>query len=419
MAIEKNFELYTYPYLLNQALGWVSDDLDKREGSIIYDTLAPMCQELAYAYKDLNYAVSQCFGTQAIGTNLDELCASLGISRIAGVPPKVYFIFKDSTNTVINNASWVGKSFYIRMTDSINWNFTIISKTTLTGGEGYLCQSDRIGTFQDLIASKADNKIYSDEIGGIASYTNVTDQPICNKGRYVETDEELRVRYLKYLCYNRFGGNFTDYTLLPEIASSLASGTTEVLGVTYNYEYVLGIVRGSLGSVYMWVVKKLTDDAGNVSFDTISTQESNAIKQELDPTTSSGEGNGLLPIGHILTVARMQPVTTSIAYTVTSNTIAKETIKAELEEVARQYNLEKNLNELYTRNANGGYAPYLFTYSDVLTIWGKAYREGYGTLSAATGTCGGTTVNALNTSKSINRGTSYFNYYGTYTITVS
>ena len=41
--IGDKLEQYTYKYLMSQALSFVDDSLDKREGSIIYDALAPFC----------------------------------------------------------------------------------------------------------------------------------------------------------------------------------------------------------------------------------------------------------------------------------------------------------------------------------------------------------------------------------------
>ena len=52
---------YTYDYLLNQALSRVPDTIDKREGSIIYDALAPACYELAGFYLELDAAYENVF----------------------------------------------------------------------------------------------------------------------------------------------------------------------------------------------------------------------------------------------------------------------------------------------------------------------------------------------------------------------
>jgi len=40
-------EKYTFDYLMKEALSRVNENIDTREGSIIYDALAPACYELA------------------------------------------------------------------------------------------------------------------------------------------------------------------------------------------------------------------------------------------------------------------------------------------------------------------------------------------------------------------------------------
>ena len=45
-----NYSDMTFEYLLSRCLNRVSNDIDKREGSVIYNALAPACAELAEAY---------------------------------------------------------------------------------------------------------------------------------------------------------------------------------------------------------------------------------------------------------------------------------------------------------------------------------------------------------------------------------
>ena len=51
------FENMTFDNILNEMLAMVPNDVDRREGSIIYDALAPAAYKLAEAYFLLrNYA---------------------------------------------------------------------------------------------------------------------------------------------------------------------------------------------------------------------------------------------------------------------------------------------------------------------------------------------------------------------------
>ena len=54
-----------YEYILARYLGNVRDDVDKREGSIIWDSGAPLCIELAIAYLYVQVMVLNCFAASA------------------------------------------------------------------------------------------------------------------------------------------------------------------------------------------------------------------------------------------------------------------------------------------------------------------------------------------------------------------
>lgn len=59
------FENMTYEYLLEKALEKVPNDMDKREGSVIYDAIAPAMAELADAYTYLEMTLNEAFGITA------------------------------------------------------------------------------------------------------------------------------------------------------------------------------------------------------------------------------------------------------------------------------------------------------------------------------------------------------------------
>lgn len=47
-------EIPTYEEILQRCLDRISNTIDKRQGSIIYDALAPCCVELAQMYIELS-----------------------------------------------------------------------------------------------------------------------------------------------------------------------------------------------------------------------------------------------------------------------------------------------------------------------------------------------------------------------------
>ena len=59
------FEDMTYEYILQRMLNKIPSSMDKREGSIIYDALAPAAVELAQLYMDLDLTLNETFADTA------------------------------------------------------------------------------------------------------------------------------------------------------------------------------------------------------------------------------------------------------------------------------------------------------------------------------------------------------------------
>lgn len=74
------FEEITYEKILKQMLDRVPEGMDKREGSIIYDALAPSAVELQNTYIELDWMLKQIFADTADRDYLIGRCAEWGIA---------------------------------------------------------------------------------------------------------------------------------------------------------------------------------------------------------------------------------------------------------------------------------------------------------------------------------------------------
>ncbi len=75
----------TYEKLLQAMLDKVPDNVDKREGSVIYDAIAPCAFFLAQQNFQLDNFVNLVFPDTAVGEYLDRVVASYGVTRKAAV----------------------------------------------------------------------------------------------------------------------------------------------------------------------------------------------------------------------------------------------------------------------------------------------------------------------------------------------
>ena len=90
----------TFEKILDKML---SDELlanvDKRVGSIAYDSLAPVAMALADAYQALDIFEAQTYLMSATGTNLDRRVYDYGIARVAATYSERIGSFKSLTKT--------------------------------------------------------------------------------------------------------------------------------------------------------------------------------------------------------------------------------------------------------------------------------------------------------------------------------
>lgn len=79
------YEAQTYDAILQRLLDAAPSDVDKREGSFIYDALAPAALELAQAYVALDQILQIGFVQTAYDNYLDLKASEFGITRKAAV----------------------------------------------------------------------------------------------------------------------------------------------------------------------------------------------------------------------------------------------------------------------------------------------------------------------------------------------
>ena len=74
-------EYYDFDNIIQRMLSKVPDSVDKREGSIIYDAIAPCAAEIAQMYIVLKDTIDLSFVDTSVGEYLDKLCNQVGIQR--------------------------------------------------------------------------------------------------------------------------------------------------------------------------------------------------------------------------------------------------------------------------------------------------------------------------------------------------
>ncbi len=259
------YENVTYEVILDRMLDRVlaqNPNIDTREGSIIYNALAPAAVELQNMYIQLDTILNESFADTQTRDYLIRRCAERGVN----VEPSTYAIrqgeFIPSTLEIA-----IGTRFSLNLL-----NYVVVEKIS----DGiYKLQCETAGYDGNV---ESGTLIPIEYIEGLQTAT-LTE--VLVPGEDEEDTEHLRQRYFDSLDSQAFGGNIKDYK---EKTNSLDG----VGGVK-----VYPVWNGG-GTVKLVII--------NSDFDKPSDVLINSVQTAIDPTQNQGTGVGIAPIGHIVTV---------------------------------------------------------------------------------------------------------------------
>ncbi len=296
-----------YDSILQRMLDTVPDSMDKREGSIIFDALAPAAAELAQMYIELENSIDLVFVDTAPEEYLDRLCNQIGITRTDATSAIKKATFYDENDSLMDVE--IGARFTC---EDLYW---IVIEKISTGT--YQIQCETVGTIANNVTGDLVPVDYIDKL----SKAKLSDLLV--PGEDIETDESLRERYLSSSNNIAFGGNIQDYK----------EKTKAINGV--GAVKVIPVWNGG-GTVKLIILDSNYNKASNTLIDNVQ----KAICPDM-----SDEGLGLAPVGHKVTVVTTNEIKIDVKTKVTLSTTAKieETTQA-IKEALENYlaGLRKN-----------------------------------------------------------------------------
>lgn len=268
------FEDKTFENIMDEMLANVPEDIDTREGSVIYDAIAPIAMELAQVYIDIGLVLEECFADTASYYYLIKRCAERGIMVKEGTPA-VLKVHCTPEDIQIEN----GTAFNID-----EWNYSVAGSL---GNGDYLLQCDESGTNGN---TPTGDIIPVDDVEGLET---ITLTELYTSGTDDEDEESLRKRYFASFSESAFGGNCAAYR---EKADSMDGvGGCKVVPAWNGG----GTVKLTLlGSDYRAVKENVLE----------------SVQESIDPT-KDGSGAGIAPIGHIVTVDTVKEVAVNVECT--------------------------------------------------------------------------------------------------------
>lgn len=276
------YESETQELILRRMLERVPVKFDKREGAIIWDSTAPASVELQNFYIALDTVLSEVFADTATREYLIKRCAERGITP----KPASYAIVKGEFTPATLEIP-IGSRY-----SHEDLNYIVTEK--IDDGLYYL-QCETIGSEANGVTGRL---IPIDYINGLQTAEIIE---VTILGDDEEDTEALRARYFAAVQAKAYGGNKMDYK--NKIMSISGVGGCKIYsGAQWNG-----------GGTVLIVVQ---DSNYGVPTDEFIDK----IQTDIDPETNSGEGLGIAPIGHFVTVVPVNNTVVNIETTITYKT---------------------------------------------------------------------------------------------------
>lgn len=295
---------YNFDYFMDSMLRRIPDEYDKRQGSPIWDALAPAAIELSNEYVQLDYIVKNMFGDTADRKFL-ELHAK---DRNLYPNPATYATIKGEFNIELRQGTRFNLEdmnyYVIEFLEKKNDLYYYELKCEMAGRMGNIPYGD-LSPIQTVEGLK-----YAKNMGLISPAEDI------------EGTEDFRQRYIDSFHDTRYGGNITDYKDF--VGSIDGVGSVKVYPVWDGGGTVKIIF---LDSEYKSPVKELIEK----------------VQEVIDPIPYQQQGKGKAPIGHFVTVEGAESFIVNVNTHITMiEGYTFEDVKVKVEEVINKYFLEVN-----------------------------------------------------------------------------
>lgn len=297
------FEVVTYEKIMGRMLARIPNSLDKREGSVIWDALAPAAMELESMYFVLQDFIKETFGDTASRENLIRRASERGISP--------YKASKAVLKGIFDIEIPLGSRFSL---EDLNYTAVkFIQHNTDTNLYEYELECESSGRTGNAKTGKIIPIDYISNLGR----AEITELLI--PGQDEEGTEALRKRYFDSFNMKAYGGNISDYKL--KVHEIEGVGAVKVTPVWNGGGTVLlTILDSDFNQASATLIKKVQDI--------------------MDPTKDA-QGLGVAPIGHIVTVQGTSNIPISITADISFEpNFTWQLVKLKVEEVIKNYLLE-------------------------------------------------------------------------------
>lgn len=311
------FESMTYEALVKRALARVPPAMDKREGSMVFNGVAPSMAELAQLYIAADFVFTATYVLTAPREYLIKRAADRSIAPY----PATAAVYRAEFNREVPE----GTRFSC---EDVNFVVTgrMDPEDDTETGLSHRVTCEKAGTAANQYAGQLIPVEYLDGL------THAELAELLIPGGDEEETEKFRQRVLESFRSQAFGGNQADYKekvlAIPGVSAVKvhpvwnrdlrpASLIPDEAAAAW-YESAVGTLEPSaaawLTAVYTAAKNKLLTVGGTVRLVIMASNDAaptetllEEVQTRIDPTQNAGEGLGLAPIGHVVKVDGVVP----------------------------------------------------------------------------------------------------------------
>ncbi|MFG6353670.1 MAG: baseplate J/gp47 family protein [Oscillospiraceae bacterium] len=320
------FEHNTYEALVKSALARVPGGIDKREGSMVFNGVAPSMAELAQLFIGLDFV----FKATYLLTAPREYLIKRASDRNMAPKPASPAVFRAECNMAVP----VGTRFSCE-----DVNFVVTARM-----EGYDTE-DAVSHMVTCEKAGALGNGYTGQLIPVEYVNGLTRAELVEllvPGEDDEETEAFRQRVLDSFQSLAFGGNQADYKekvlAMPGVAAvkvhpvwnrslrpaALIPGNAVAAWFEASVGTLEPAVAAWLTAVYTAAKDKLLTVGGTVKLVLLAANYTaptetliDEVQTAVDPTQNAGEGLGLAPIGHVVHVAGVTPAPVDVTLNLT------------------------------------------------------------------------------------------------------
>jgi len=208
------FDSETFDAILERMLARLPSDIDKREGSVVYDLLAPAALEFAQAYVEMDNILDLGFAESAYGEYLDRKVAEQGLTRKAAISATGLLTFTGVEGLEIPTGT--------RVSTLDDLYFVTTETGVITNGTVNVAAEAEIGGADGNVGVGLITNTDAVELDGI---NGVTNNDVFSGGVDEETDEQLFARYQERVTRPITSGNKYQYEAWAKEIQGVANAT--------------------------------------------------------------------------------------------------------------------------------------------------------------------------------------------------